>query len=193
MDDVAWDGVVQLRPLDFDVSHLRRMVMEIEVRLDQRAVLVPVVVLFSNHCYTRSVCVGESIADALYCEAKRGGVAEHRVLDEARLAFSKRLPQMLGQIAHAMVFQGDGQVLFRVQEDRARGGDSGWYVCLELGVNVAASELRLTVKTCHYRSTRPTNVRGNKKRFFSFFNPMYLRLRSRHAWLVAQEKTKAPQ
>ena len=100
---------------------------------------------------------------------------------------------MLGQIAHAMVFQGSGQVLYRVKEDPVRGGDSGWYLCLEVGVNVAASELRLTVKSCHYRTARPANIRGNKKRFFAFFNPTYLRLRSQHPWLVAQEKTKAPQ
>jgi len=193
MDGVAWEGAVQLRPLDFNVGHLRRMRLDIEVRLDRRAVLVPVVVLFSNHCYTRSLRDGESVADALYCETKGGGVIEHRVLDDMRLGFSKQLPRMLEQIAHATVFQGSGQVFYRVKEDPARGGDCGWYLCLEVGVNVAANELRLTVKSCHYRSTRPANVRGNKKRFFAFFNPMYLRLRAKHPWLVAQEKTKAPQ
>lgn len=114
------------------------------------------------------------------------------MLDQQRLEFSRSLPPLLHRIAYAMVFRGSGQMLYRVMPDPKRGGDSGWWLCLELDVNVEAQELRLSVKSCHYRTTRPEAIRGIKSKFFAFFNPMYRALRKRHSWLQGQEKTKAP-
>ncbi len=71
----------------WDFTHLEAFVLKVPIDLSpNQTMTIDVIVLFSNHCFTRSLSTGETVAkDWLFNDGR-----ESRVLDRARYDLSKQ-------------------------------------------------------------------------------------------------------
>lgn len=181
------DDALRARPID----HLVDTILPVEVRINGEAFLVNVHVHYSNHCWTKAR-KGEPSESVLFREHHRGGVDE-RVFCEQRWQFSKQLPAMIGAISHALCLRGgSNEVFYRMKDDPGKGRKAGWYACIRLAANQTQKEITLSVRSVHYRTNRPADVRGAPVRFWALFWGFYKELRPRNDWVVAGEAKKNP-
>lgn len=181
------DAALSDRPID----HLGDRVLRVEVRIDGQPFLVNVRVYYSNHCWTRTR-KDEPEDRVLIREYHAGGVDE-RIFCQHRWTFSRQLPGMIHSISHALCLRGRSrEVFYRVKPDPENGSNAGWYACVRLGANHARKEITLSVRSLHYRTNRPADIRGAPVRFWALFWEFYRDLRARHDWVVEGETKKNP-
>ncbi|MBN8426249.1 MAG: hypothetical protein J0L65_02155 [Xanthomonadales bacterium] len=181
------DNALRARPID----HLVETLLPVEVRIDGEPFLVNVRVHYTNHCWTRTR-KGEAEDTVLFCEHHRDRIDE-RIFCEQRWEFSKQLPGMIRSISHSLCLPGGSRELFyRVMADPKKGGNAGWYACIRLDANRAQQEITLSIRSVHYRTTRPADIRGAPQRFWALFWDFYKDLRTKNSWVVAGETKKNP-
>lgn len=84
----------------WEFDHLQPFVMPVTVNLNSNDVELDVVVLFSNHCYTRKAEEGESLEDAMV--VMDGKVK--RILDRERYELSKKyMPTLAKELSNRTI------------------------------------------------------------------------------------------
>jgi hypothetical protein len=169
---------------DHDIAHLRPEIMSFHLMVDGRGLEVPLHVYYSNHCFTRSRVEGDPDAAVLFRETSRQGRVDERVFCPKRYRFSLGLPDLVSSLGQAMCFRGgSGEIFYRVRTDpTARQRTHGWYVCGRLDASAKHRELRLNIRSVHYRTNEPSDVRG-QARFFQILQPFYEAQKAKYDWL----------
>lgn len=179
-----------IRPPPEVLEHLDAMSIEFEYEITKggERVFVPVIVQFSNHCYTRTRLDSDPDDSVLFRERRKDGGVEERVWCPERAAFSKRLPDILRGIGGLLCLRGDSkEILYRVAGPGPRDGED-WYVCMRLSIKVATRELIISVRSVHPRANRPADVRGSSTRGWAIFAQRYSTWRAEHRWLIPLER-----
>ena len=168
----------------YPVVHLRTKAIPFHLLLDREQVSIHLYVYYANHCYTRSRTADDPDDAVLLRELKRDGTYDERIFCPKRYEFSAQLPQLIEDLGHALCFRGnDNQVFYRLKSDpKARSSVHGWYICGRLDTNVRHRQLRLNIRSVHYRTNQPAGVRGTC-RFFQILTPFYLSQKTKHDWL----------
>lgn len=168
----------------YDIAHLRTTVISFCLLLDKKQVSVDLRVYYANHCYTRSRVARDSDEAVLFRERKRDGTCDERVFCAKRYEFSLQLPRLMADLGHALCFRGnDNQLFYRLKSDpKARNNIHGWYICGRLDTSARHQQLRLNIRSVHYRTNQPAGVRGIC-RFFQILTPFYLAQKTKYGWL----------
>jgi hypothetical protein len=170
--------------VEYDVSHLRSHPVTYVVKIDGHDVDVPLQVYYSCHCFTRSKTTGDDDSAVLFKESHKNGRIDQRVFCEKRYAFSLSLPGIVTTLGQSMCYRGGkGELFYKAIPDaKARIRTHGWYVCGRLDANVTHQELRLNIRSAHYRTNEPNDVRG-QTRFYQILQPFYLAQKYKYDWL----------
>jgi hypothetical protein len=90
----------------------------------------------------------------------------------------------MADLGHAVCYRGnDNHVFYRLKSDpRARSRIIGWYICGRLDTSVRHQQLRLNIRSVHYRTNEPAGIRGTC-RFFQILEPFYVAQRTKYSWL----------
>ena len=152
--------------------------------LDKQQVSVNLHVYYANHCYTRSRMANDPADAVLFREWKKDGTLDERVFCPQRYDFSLQLPRLMSDLGHAVCYRGnDNQVFYRLKSDpRARSSINGWYIYGRLDISVRHQQLRLNIRSVHYRTNQPAGVRG-MCRFFQILGPFYLAQKTKYRWI----------
>ena len=181
-----------IRPPPEAMPHLDPMVIEMEYAAEKGGtrVGVPVLVQFSNHCYTRTRKAGDTDEDVLFREMRKLG-PEERVWCPERAAFSTRLPEIMSNLGRLMCLRGNSkEILYRVESPGPRRGEH-WYVCMRLSFKRATGEILISVRSVHSRSNKPVNTRGGQTRGWAIFAAAYGEWRTQSELLQSRER-KSP-
>lgn len=168
----------------YDIAHLATTVVPFYLLVDGQQVTVDLHVFYANHCYTRSRKEGDPEEAVLFRERKRDGSIDERVFCPKRYQFSLQLPQLVADLSQALCYRGsDRQLFYRLKSDpKARKRIYGWYVCGRLDASAGHQQLRLNIRSVHYRTNEPDGVRGTC-RFFQILTPFYLAQKDKFDWL----------
>lgn len=173
----------------FGLDHLQPFTQayKIRVKIDgtEKEVEVSLMVLFSNHCYTRTRLDSDpSDLPVLFSERKRDGTIDERVFCRSRWEFSKTLPDLINDLHGKSCLPGGSREIFYRQEDsNPIGSPQGWYVCLRLNASDKHKNLTLSVRSSHYRVNRPNDVRGSHRRFYAILAHFYSEELKVRKWL----------
>lgn len=170
--------------MSYDIAHLATTVVPFYLVVDDQQVIVNMHVFYANHCYTRSRKQGEPEDAVLFRERRQDGTLDERVFCPKRYQFSLQLPQIVSDLSQAMCYRGsDSQLFYRLKSDpKARKGIYGWYVCGRLAPNATHQQLRLNIRSVHYRTNEPDGIRG-MCRFFQILTPFYQAQKNKYDWL----------
>jgi hypothetical protein len=146
----------------YDIAHLRTKVVSYCLLLDRQQVSVNLHVYYAHHCYTRSRMAKDPVEAVLFRERKKDGTFDERVFCPQRYEFSLQLPRLMSDLSHAVCYRGnDNQVFYRLKSDpKARSSINGWYICGRLDTSARHQQLRLNIRSVHYRTNQPAGVRG---------------------------------
>lgn len=150
----------------YSVEHLRPFPVTYSIKIKDEHKDISLQVLFSNHCYTRSRKKADLDEDVLFSEPRRNSVDE-RVFCEERWRFSQELPAIIRALHNKLCFSGKSKELFYRQEKPTRPGEhAGWYICAKLGYSQKHQNHTLSIRSVHWRTNRPIDIRGGSKRFY---------------------------
>lgn len=161
------------------IQHLSPRIINYSIKVDGKTENVPVRVDFSEHCYTRSRKEGDPEEAVILSEPRKDKTTDERVFCLDRWNFSLQLPTILEELRDRMCFVGNSSEVFYRQEDAPAPGDrAGWYICMRFDYRAKWNEMRISVRSCHWRTNRPIEVRGPNKRFYMIFAAYYKKKRS---------------
>jgi hypothetical protein len=168
----------------YDLAHLAPSVVPFHLLIEGEQVTVDLHVFYSNHCYTRSRVEGDPDDAVLFRELNKDGEWDERVFCPKRYAFSLQLPQVVAQLNQSMCYRGgQSQIFYRFKSGpNAKTPMHGWYICGRLDANVKHQQLRMNIRSVHYRTNEPNDVR-DKRRFFQILLPFYLAQKEKYDWL----------
>ena len=151
----------------YDLSHTIPTTFTYQVKLSKESELidVPVKVYFSQHCYSREAKEDEVVH---FQETRRHGRVENRTFCPDRWSFSQKLPEIIRGLQNkGCLIGGSHEVLYRLEDANPRNKDCGWYICMRLGFRKSRNpQVELSVRSVHYRNTRPYDIRGGHQRFY---------------------------
>lgn len=175
----------------YSIEHLKPFTVTYNVFVDKLPVSIPLVVIFSNHCYTRSKNDKDLDIDILSEEKKKNGDIDCRVFCPDRWGFSFLLVDIIKELHSKLCLSGKSKELFYRQEKPIGSGvlHEGWYICLKLDVSQKHKNLVLNVRSSHYRTNRPFEAGGGTNKFYSILSEFYKKESKKYAWL---KKDKSP-
>lgn len=174
------------------ISHLNESDLPVEVRVDGTAYIVAVRIYYTNHCWTKSR-ENEPDEDVIFRERKSDGSIDERVFCQKRWEFSKQLPDIISNISHALCLPGRSkEIFYRLKNDAKVSSHAGWYICARLDANHSKKLITLSIRSTHYRTNQPADLRGAPTRFWAIFWKFYKALRERHDWVTKAETKKNP-
>ena len=151
----------------YSLDHLEDYLTDFEILVGDELWQLETRVVFSNHCYTRSMSEGDDPQLIVDKQPKKDGSIDTRVFCEKRWEFSLRLKEIIGEIHNKLCFQGNrGSVIYRQEDKPGLQSHEGWYICLDLEYTPGDDpELTMWVRSVHYRRNRPDNIRPKPNRF----------------------------
>lgn len=168
----------------YSLEHLKPFKVTYGIKVSGEPVDVPLHVHFSEHCYTRSRKDGDLDEAVLFREKKRGGQVDERVFCEARWEFSKSLPAIIKDLHSKGCYPGGSKEMFYRQENAPiNNPQHGWYICTRLGVSQKHKNLTMSVRSAHYRTNKPFDIRGGTKRFYALLAQFYASEKRKRDWL----------
>lgn len=168
----------------YSLRHLKPFQVVYRIKVDRHPIDVALRVHFSNHCYTRSRKNGDTDNAVLYQETKRGGLIDERIFCASRWEFSKSLPSSIIALHSKGCFSGSNKAIFYRQEQPLHiGSYHGWYICARLSASERHQNLTMSVRSAHWRTNRPFNVRGGTKRFYTLLAQFYAIEKKKRNWL----------
>jgi len=151
----------------YDLSHTTPTIFEFGVKLSRDAEIekIQVKVFFSNHCYSRECFENDPVH---FREEKRNGTVENRTFCVDRWEFSKKLPRIISELGNKTCLQGgQKEVLYRLEDSDPVNPSHGWYLCMRMGYRPnKIPSIELSVRSIHWRSNRPIDIRGGSQRFY---------------------------
>ncbi|MEJ1343594.1 MAG: hypothetical protein RPU35_16990 [Candidatus Sedimenticola sp. (ex Thyasira tokunagai)] len=168
---------------NYDLEHLHRLHTSFTIRLEEVDIKVPMVAMFSNHCYTASRKEGQPNEAVLYEEQRHNGEIDERVFCLPRWKSSRHLPQTINELHNKRCLLGNGAVFYRQEGVPSRNNHAGWYICACLGVSNSHKNLTLNVRSLHWRENRPSGLRGHPRPFFAILTDYYRKQRGKRDWL----------
>jgi hypothetical protein len=163
----------------YSLEHLSPTSHFFGVTVDRKVYDLPILVLYRDHCYTRSFVAGVDNTDLLY----RSDARERRVFCPDRWAYSCGLPgiieNVLRQNAQCYAASQDG-LYFRIDSSTASPSarpHAGWYLFFKFRPQRSAPGVILSVESNHERTSWPSNARGRKPARFRVLLTEYLRKR----------------
>ncbi len=174
------------------IAHLAESTLPIEVRVDGVPYIVIVSVYYTNHCWTKSRDQ-EPEEDVIFRERKSDGSIDERVFCQKRWEFSTQLPNLINNISHSLCLPGRSkEIFYKLKNDPKVGSHAGWYICARLDANHSRKLITLSIRSTHYRTNQPADLRGAPIRFWAIFWKFYKVLRERHDWVANNEAKKNP-
>ncbi|MDE9433467.1 hypothetical protein KKJ10_14330 [Xenorhabdus bovienii] len=162
---------------NFDLSHMTPKIISIKYEYhDERKNKIKgelnVQVIFSYHCYTKSLKKGENNT-ILVTEYEDGVIKEHRIFDQSRYQYSFTLLGIILNISYKLCRESriKGKVI-RLKEKDKTNPAKGIYIIMKL--KAKKEELILYVETAHYRKNEPYNaqLRKETRRFMLILGDM---------------------
>lgn len=163
----------------YTFDHLNPIDATVSVTIGGQRYLVPIVVLFSNHCFTDGKNNTVTMNDSLYILTDDTG---HRAFCDPRYQRSLTLPTRLLQVI------ANSDPCFRLSKEGSyihihdiltRNRFTGWYVYFKFDNPKAgaAEAIRVSVTSYHYRQTHPDNLRWKGSVKFPVLVTDWLRVR----------------
>lgn len=167
----------------YSLEHLNPFQVTYGIKVGGEPVEVPLHVHFSNHCYTRSRH-NDSEDAVIFSEKKRNGEVDERVFCAERWEFSKLLPAIIKDLHSKGCYPGGSKEVFYRQENApSNNPQHGWYICTRLGVSHKHQNLTMSVRSAHYRTNKPFDIRGGTKRFYALLAQFYASEKRKRDWL----------
>lgn len=165
----------------YDLSHMAPIRATTSLTIDGRRCEVPLVVIFSHHCYTDGKSGTVSKEDPWYYGTDSTG---HRAFCQSRWEQSKSLPVhvrgMIEQRLSCYRLNSSGNFV-RIHDQEPRNKFEGWYIYFSFDRTKEEGEealVKVSVTSYHYRKAKPGNLRsGESSRFQSLLSQ----------WLKARE------
>lgn len=150
---------------------------------------VEIQVIFSNHCYTRSKASNDPAElPILFKEKKRDGTVDERVFCSERWNFSKSLPDLIRALNDKNCLAGGSrEIFYRIEHANPPGTPEGWYICFKLDASEKYKNLTLSVRSAHYRTNRPNDVRGGFRRFYAILAKFFSEELEKKPWLIRRD------
>jgi hypothetical protein len=168
----------------YSVEHLKPFLVNYRIKFDNGPTDVSLHVHFSSHCYTRSRKEDDLDLAILRKEAKHDGTIDERVFCKNRWEFSKSLPSIIKALHSKKCFLGGSRKMFYRQESPTYPGNyDGWYICARLGVSENHKNLTMSIRSAHWLTNRPFEVRGSSKPFYALLSQFYSSERKKRDWL----------
>lgn len=151
----------------YSLGHLEDYLTNFEILVGDELRQLETRVVFSNHCYTRSMSDDDDPRQIVDEQHKRDGTVDTRVFCEKRWEFSLRLQDIISEIDDKLCFQGNrGSLIYRQEDKPNLQSHEGWYLCLDLEYKPGSDpELTIWVRSVHYRTNRPANIRPKPNKF----------------------------
>ena len=167
------------------LEHLQPFNVVYSIRVDANPVDVTLRVHFSHHCYTRSRNPEDSDDAVLFTEKKRkGAVKDERVFCRKRWEFSKSLPSVIKELHSKGCYPGGSKEMFyRHEEPPISNPQHGWYICTRLGASEQYKNLTMSVRSAHWRTNKPADIRSGTKRFYAILAQFYAEEKKKRGWL----------
>jgi len=136
----------------YDLSHLEPLSFEFVVpeKEGRPKQLYAIEVLFSWHCFTRGIAVGEQFPEALAYERGR----ETRLFDERRYHLSKNLPRIIRGIGSRKCFHTGRGNFFTVELVDEQGNRIEYTIFFKVSRHTKPRELTLRVESAYVRGDR---------------------------------------
>lgn len=168
----------------YRLIHLGVSTASFPLRIDGAMVVVDLVVHYANHCYTRSRRPGEGEHLVLFRERLSDGTLDERIFCPLRWRFSLGLPAIVAVLNQSLCYAGrNREVFYKVKSDVGGPSTKGWYICGRLGVNVRRKQLFLSIRSIHYRTNQPHDIRRPGKRFYEILIPFYQAQKAKYPWV----------
>lgn len=169
----------------YSLHHLRPLSLSFTVKIKGQDVEVPLVVFFSDHCYTETRKEHHPDDAVILKEKKRHGLIDERVFCLPRWNFSQGLPSILEGLHDKRCYLGDNEIFYRQEGAPPRNSHAGWYICIKLGVSEKNQNLTMSVRSVHWRENRPHGViRGNPRPFYAVLSNFYQKQSIGRDWLA---------
>ncbi|MEJ1391462.1 MAG: hypothetical protein RPU34_11300 [Candidatus Sedimenticola sp. (ex Thyasira tokunagai)] len=167
----------------YRLDHLRPLHLSYTIKVKGQDVEVPLVVFFSDHCYTESR-KDQPESAVILREQKRGGIIDERVFWPPRWKFSKSLPDIIEGLHNKRCHLGDNEIFYRQEGAPPHNSHAGWYICIKLGASEKHQNLWMSVRSVHWRENRPYGVtRGNPRPFYAVLSNFYEKQLEERDWL----------
>jgi hypothetical protein len=145
----------------YSFDHLNPIHAAVSVTVNGKRYRIPVVVIFSNHCYTDGKRGTVRRDDPLYLTNDRTG---NRAFCAVRWQRSLGLPALVAAMIEASLNcykldAADGYM--HIPDPASPNKWIGWYVCFRFDKSKAGEPvaLRISVTSYHHRTTKPENLR----------------------------------
>lgn len=145
----------------YDLQHMKSFSTDFEIKFNKEIhEIVRADIIFSNHCWTRKRLPGDLDNQVVDRYSLRDGTVEERVFCVDRWEFSKSLPEIINALNYKLCLVGGSREILYRQESSSVGSHAGWYICIRLDFKRNhATPLQLWVRSAHYRSNRPEDIR----------------------------------
>ena len=168
----------------YSLEHLHRFEVSYSIKVEGKEMDVPLMIFFSDHCYTETRKDSHPESAVILREEKRHGIIDERVFCQQRWHFSKHLPEIIKNLHSKRCHLGDNEVFYRQEESPPRNSHAGWYICIKLSVSERHKNLTLSVRSVHWRENRPLGVlRGGPRPFFAILANFYKKQLKERDWL----------
>lgn len=150
----------------YQLDHLKPCNIKFQIKLGEKIELVDARVIFSNHCYTKKREKDNNDLIDIE-EKKKDGTTEQRVFCIKRWNFSKGLPEIIKNLNYKVCLQGGNkEIIYRLETSKPGQHYEGWYICIKLDYKPSKeTKLELWVRSVHYRTNRPNDIRGSATKF----------------------------
>lgn len=145
----------------YDLNHMQRMNSAVSVTVNGKRYRIPVVVIFSTHCYTDGKNGTVKMTDDLYFHTDNTG---HRAFCEERYNTSLKLPDRVRNMIEesGACYKLDKASNYVHLHDPGKPDKwRGWYVLFTFDRSKAGEPvaLRVSITSYHYRMKKPDNLR----------------------------------
>lgn len=163
---------------EYELQHMKSFTTQFEVILtkDKQKQTIKARVSFSNHCFSKKREEGDNQNQVIDSQRKRDGTFEERVFCPERWEFSKTLPVIIKDLTYKSCLEGGSKEIIYRQEGQKPQDHAGWYICMRLDFKKDKDPpVEIWVRSAHWRSNRPVDIRSHGVRRFCVFLSGYLK------------------
>jgi hypothetical protein len=163
----------------FTFDHLNPFDATVSVTVEGRRYIVPITLVFSNHCFTNGKDNTISMDHPLYILTDKTG---HRIFSHGRHQESLTLPDRMREViaakGHCFKLDKEGSYI-HIHDPQSRDKFAGWYIYFKFDQPKAGETvaIRVSITSHHYRQGRPKELRLTMSVKFPALAALWLRSR----------------
>jgi hypothetical protein len=148
----------------YSLAHLKPLDCDVSLTINKQVYRVPIVIIFSNHCYTDAVSGTIQRNDPWYFATDSTG---HRTFSvdrwQASLALPVHLKKMIVERLHCYRLNKASQFV-RIHDPAKQSRFDGWYVFFSFDRPKAGetAAVRVSVTSHHYRNGQPETLKSRE-------------------------------